>query len=216
MKGASRHILAVAALGCCVVAGAGLYGYYYQHFDLPSMTSKPIVSDYNIPEAKLVSRVSKNIHRLEVDVPHHAPLNDGVFLLQLVYGDAKTRMFTRVVYATFGVRSELGGLSPLYGTDGVVLNANDSDFFADAIASIEEDQLVLKVGTDDLDGAELMYAQLFGADNALSDGSASWNFLPSVILYDNLPLGGIILPSIPAPVPPFQCGVPYMMGLNAD
>ena len=196
-----KHKKTILILGSALLlSGAAVatwFSFVYQHYDIPTAQSNTVVSDYDIPNAQFTSSVVGSVHRSEVTIPHHAPLSDGVFLVQLSFGNPSTGEITRVAYGTFGTEALLGGTNPLYGTDGVVMVAADSTFVDEAFASIDGDTLVLDVETDALAGGSLLYARVFGADEGEPEGAPFWLNLPSKELHNALPSGGTILPSIP-------------------
>lgn len=213
LSGAARKGFYIASGVLFAVAGvAAFMTYTYQQYDTPTMTSRTVVSALDIPNASLsISQVGA-LTRYTVTIPSEGPLSGGTYLVQIVFGNPTTGAITRVAYGAYGSQARIGGPAPLNGTGGVIVNAQTSAFVASAGVSYGTNSLNLDVDPNSLNGTSLLFAEVHGTDSDIglgADEMPDWDNIPSKILRDNLPNGGIVMPAIPGalePTPPFGEG----------
>lgn len=121
IKGKLKFGLFAIAMVSIAVAERAFSLYYYSQFDFLTMQSRPVASNFDVPDADLMLTTSGPTMRFEVTIPNQAPLSSGNSLVMLVFGNATTGTLSRVAFGTFGAEARIGGSAPLDGTGGVVL-----------------------------------------------------------------------------------------------
>lgn len=197
----SKSLIGISILVAAAMAGtAAWYSYTYQQFDISTSASRTVVSNFDVPNAQLAVTQIGSINRYEVTIPSQASLSSGMCLVQLTFGNPSNGSISRVAYGTFGSQARIGGLAPLNGTGGVVLDAQTSTQVASASASFGTSSLILDVDTSALAGASLLHAEVYATDTPPNIGAndiPDWMDQPSKALADSFPAGGIIMPTIP-------------------
>jgi hypothetical protein len=174
--------------------------YYYDQFDFPTMQSRPVASNFDVPDSDLTVTAIGSATRFEVTIPNQAPLSSGNSLVMLVFGNAATGTLSRVAFGTFGAEARIGGSAPLNGTGGVVLETTGETKVGDAAATITPTSLVLQIETSLLNGDTLLWAEVHSQDGPmnLSTGETPfWANMPTKVLFCADVVGDVTLPSPP-------------------